>query len=135
MHLRSAFPFRIFKVRDGTPELDPGGDPRRVRRSFGGVTVITEGRRIITTWREGVNSRVDQPETPRQRVRALSTIRDTVRTRLPVIQEAKVANQIAYLSGHRDYILDQVDDEDYPSRPPPGISMEEYWQIFYDFGS
>ncbi|KAK3238113.1 hypothetical protein CYMTET_51862 [Cymbomonas tetramitiformis] len=121
-------------VRDGTPELDPQGDPRRVKRTFGGVTVITEGRRIITTWREAVNSH-NQPEMPRQRVRARSTIEDSVRTRLPVIQEVALNNHIAYLYGRRDYILDQVDDEDYPSRLPPGISQEEYLDLFYDFGS
>ena len=39
-------------VKHGTPEPDPHGDARRIKQSFEGVTVITEGIRIITTWRD-----------------------------------------------------------------------------------
>ena len=39
-------------VKHGIPEPDPHGDTRRIKRSFEGVTVITEGIRIITTWRD-----------------------------------------------------------------------------------
>lgn len=55
-------------VRDGVPEPDPQGNPGRVKRTFKGVTVITQGRRIITTWREAAPPL--RPETPRQRVRS-----------------------------------------------------------------
>lgn len=51
-------------VKHGVPESDPQGNPRRVKRSFEGVTVITEGKRIITTWREPTSN---QPA--RQRVK------------------------------------------------------------------
>jgi len=118
-------------VRDGVPELDPEGDPRRVKRTFKGVTVITQGRRIITTWRNTVTSH-DQPETPRQRVRARSTIEDWQDSVLPSIDELKIANQIAYIFGHHDYLLNQVDDELYPESFPPGISSEDYWDLVFD---
>ena len=48
-------------VKYGIPEPDPQGHTIRVKRSFEGVTVITEGKRIVTTWR-GADS--NQPLRP-----------------------------------------------------------------------
>ena len=56
-------------VKHGVPELDPQGNARRVKRSFEGVTVITEGRRVITTWREASSSNQPARQRPPQKSR------------------------------------------------------------------
>jgi len=39
-------------VKHGIRQPDPRGNLKRRKRTFEGVTVITQGKRIITTWRE-----------------------------------------------------------------------------------
>ena len=39
-------------VKHGVRKPDPGGNPRRKARTFEGVTVVTQGKLIVTTWRE-----------------------------------------------------------------------------------
>ena len=52
-------------VKHGVPELDPQGNARRVKRSFEGVTVITEGAKQAAATSQPVNghlkSRVYRP--------------------------------------------------------------------------
>ena len=39
-------------VKHGIRQPDPQGDPQRAKQTFEGVTVITRGTRVITTWRK-----------------------------------------------------------------------------------